>query len=425
VRIRAPANCYNPPSRKAQRPYTTDVLQRVFKAFQYRDFRLMWIGACTSSIGTWMQMVAQGWLIYQLSHSAFLLALDPVLTTVPIFLLSLVGGVVADRMERRHLLMISQYIQMACAILLTFLVGFGVIRVWHMLACSFVVGFAQAFGGPAYQALVPTLVDKEDMPNAIALNSIQFNAAVIVGPALSAIVLARFGMTWCFALNAVSFLAPVIALSMLHIRFLPVKTGETVYESLKQGLSFVWKQGSMAMLIVLAFSMTFLTAPSRTFLPVFAKEIFGRQAGTYAMFLSISGMGSIVGALTVAWLGNIQRKGRVALTMMIVLGGAISMFALSRSMAVSAVALFFSGASMMAVFASVNSLVQLIVTNEMRGRVMSVYNLAFRGGMMTGNLVAGWLVVLFSAPIVLAVNGAALAAMAVYFLLGQRKVAEL
>ena len=385
----------------------------------------MWIGACTSSIGTWMQMVAQGWLIYQLSHSAFLLALDPVLTTVPIFLLSLVGGVVADRMERRHLLMISQYIQMACAILLTFLVGFGVIRVWHMLACSFVVGFAQAFGGPAYQALVPTLVDKEDMPNAIALNSIQFNAAVIVGPALSAIVLARFGMTWCFALNAVSFLAPVIALSMLHIRFLPVKTGETVYESLKQGLSFVWKQGSMAMLIVLAFSMTFLTAPSRTFLPVFAKEIFGRQAGTYAMFLSISGMGSIVGALTVAWLGNIQRKGRVALTMMIVLGGAISMFALSRSMAVSAVALFFSGASMMAVFASVNSLVQLIVTNEMRGRVMSVYNLAFRGGMMAGNLVAGRLVVLFSAPIVLAVNGVALAVMAVYFLLGQRKVAEL
>jgi MFS family permease len=369
--------------------------------------------------------VAQGWLIYQLSHSAFLLALDPVLTTVPIFLLSLVGGVVADRMERRHLLMISQYIQMACATLLTFLVGFGVIRVWHMLSCSFVVGFAQAFGGPAYQALVPTLVDKEDMPNAIALNSIQFNAAVLVGPALSAIVLAKFGMTWCFGLNAVSFLAPVIALSMLHVRFLPVKTAETVYASLKQGLRFVWKQGAMALLIVLAFSMTFLAVPSRTFLPVFAKDIFGRQAGTYAMFLSISGLGSIAGALTVAGLGNIRRKGRVALSMLIVLGGAISVFAVSRSIAVSLVALFFSGAAMMAVFAAVNSLVQLIVTNEMRGRVMSVYNLAFRGGMMAGNLVAGRLVVLFSAPIVLAVNGAALAAMAVYFLLGQRRVAEL
>ena len=406
-------------------PYTTDVLRRVFKAFHYRDFRLMWIGACTSSIGTWMQMVAQGWLIYQLSHSAFLLALDPVLTTVPIFLLSLVGGVVADRMERRHLLMISQYIQMACAVLLTFLVGFGVIRVWHMLACSFVVGFAQAFGGPAYQALVPTLVDKEDMPNAIALNSIQFNAAVLVGPALSAIVLAKFGMTWCFALNAVSFLAPVIALSMLHVRFLPVKTTETVYASLKQGLRFVWKQGAMALLIVLAFSMTFLAVPSRTFLPVFAKDIFGRQAGTYAMFLSISGLGSIAGALTVAGLGNIRRKGRVALTMLIVLGGAISVFAVSRSIVVSCVALFFSGAAMMSVFAAVNSLVQLIVTNEMRGRVMSVYNLAFRGGMMAGNLVAGRLVVLFSAPIVLAVNGVALAVMSVYFLLGQRKVAEL
>jgi MFS family permease len=401
------------------------VFGRVFKAFQYRDFRLMWFGSCTSSIGTWMQIVAQGWLIYRLTHNPRLLALDQVLNGLPIFLFSLMTGVIADRVERRKILLGSQIVQMLSAGVLTVLVATGTVHVWHILCLSFLSGTAQAFGAPAYSALIPTLVEKEDMPNAIALNSIQFNAAVIVGPALSAIVLARFGMTWCFALNAVSFLAPVIALSMLHIRFLPVKTGETVYESLKQGLSFVWKQGSMAMLIVLAFSMTFLTAPSRTFLPVFAKEIFGRQAGTYAMFLSISGMGSIVGALTVAWLGNIQRKGRVALTMMIVLGGAISMFALSRSMAVSAVALFFSGASMMAVFASVNSLVQLIVTNEMRGRVMSVYNLAFRGGMMTGNLVAGWLVVLFSAPIVLAVNGAALAAMAVYFLLGQRKVAEL
>ncbi|MBZ5586542.1 MAG: MFS transporter [Acidobacteriia bacterium] len=401
------------------------MLRRVFKAFQYRDFRLMWMGACASSIGTWMQMVAQGWLIYRLSNSPFLLALDPVLQTVPIFLLSLIGGVVADRVERRYLLMVSQYIQMSCAVLLTVLVGFHVVKVWHLLTCSFIAGFGQAFGGPAYSALIPTLVKKEDVPNAIALNSIQFNAAVMVGPALSALVLAKFGETWCFALNGASFLAPIIALSLLSVRFRPVKTDESILTSLKAGIRFIRRQGSMALLILLAFAMTFLAVPMRTFLPVFAKTIFHRGAETYALFLSISGMGSIVGALAVAGLGNISAKGRVALTMLIGLGGSISVFAVSRSIPVSAVALFVSGAATMAVFAAVNSLVQLIVTNEMRGRVMSVYNFAFRGGMTAGNLITGWLVPIFTAPAVLAVNGLVLVALAVYFLLAQRQVAEL
>ena len=385
----------------------------------------MWMGACASSIGTWMQMVAQGWLIYRLSNSPFLLALDPVLQTVPIFLLSLIGGVVADRVERRYLLMVSQYIQMSCAVLLTVLVGFHVVKVWHLLTCSFIAGFGQAFGGPAYSALIPTLVKKEDVPNAIALNSIQFNAAVMVGPALSALVLAKFGETWCFALNGASFLAPIIALSLLSVRFRPVKTDESILTSLKAGIRFIRRQGSMALLILLAFAMTFLAVPMRTFLPVFAKTIFHRGAETYALFLSISGMGSIVGALAVAGLGNISAKGRVALTMLIGLGGSISVFAVSRSIPVSAVALFVSGAATMAVFAAVNSLVQLIVTNEMRGRVMSVYNFAFRGGMTAGNLITGWLVPIFTAPAVLAVNGLVLVALAVYFLLAQRQVAEL
>src|SRR5579862_6322290 len=145
------------------------LIARVFKAFQYRDFRLMWIGACTSSIGTWMQIVAQGWLIYRLSHSAFLLALDQFLAGIPIFLFSLIGGVVADRVERRKVLLGSQYIQMASAGVLTILVALHLVKVWHILSLSFISGFAQAFGGPAYQALIPTLVDREDMPNAIAL----------------------------------------------------------------------------------------------------------------------------------------------------------------------------------------------------------------------------------------------------------------
>jgi predicted MFS family arabinose efflux permease len=401
------------------------VLRRVFKAFQYRDFRLMWFGACASSIGTWMQMVAQGWLIYRLSHSPFLLALDPVLNAVPIFLFSLVGGVVADRFERRHVLIGSQYVQMSCALLLTVLSGFHIIRVWHILACSFVSGLGQAFGGPAYQALVPTLVDREDMPNAIALNSIQFNAAVTIGPALGGVALARLGETWCFALNGLSFLAPIVALSLLRVRFVPEKTTETIFASMKQGIRFVRKQGAMQGLIVLAFCMTALAVPMRTFLPVFAKDIFHRGAETYALFLSISGLGSIVGALALAGLGNISKKGQAALTLLITMGATISGFAVSGSVAVSCLMLFLSGAAMVGVFSMVNSLVQLIVTNEMRGRVMSVYNFAFRGGMPVGNLLSGWLVPVFTAPVVLGVSGILLVVLGTYFLLAQRRVAAL
>src|SRR5215472_17915535 len=155
----------------------TSSLRRVFKAFQYRDFRLMWVGACMSSIGTWMQIVAQSWLIYRLSHSSRLLALDQFLGGIPIFLFSIIGGVVADRTERGKILLVSQYIQMASAATLTMLVSFGLTHVWPILCLSFVSGLAQAFGGPAYLSLIPTLVDREDMPNAIALNSIQFNLA--------------------------------------------------------------------------------------------------------------------------------------------------------------------------------------------------------------------------------------------------------
>lgn len=403
----------------------TPTLRRVFKAFQYRDFRLMWIGACASSIGTWMQIVAQSWLIYRLSHSSFLLGLDQFLAGIPMFLFSPLGGVVADRKERRKILTVSQYIQMASAGTLTVLVSLGLTHVWPILCLSFVSGLAQAFGGPAYSALIPTLVDKEDMPNAIALNSIQFNLAVTVGPALAGITLARLGEKWCFGINALSFVAPIITLAMISARFVPQVTKESIYTSLKEGVTFLWRHGSMVGLIVLAFLMTFLSMPMRTYIPVFVKDIFHRGPETFGNLLSLMGVGSICGSLCVAGLGNISKKGRFALAMMICLGAAIAGFALSKSLPLSYSMLVLVGASMMAVFATVTSLVQLITTNEMRGRVMSVYNWAFRGGMPMGNLMTGWLVPMFTAPIVLGANGVVLILVAGYFLLVQRRVAAL
>jgi predicted MFS family arabinose efflux permease len=403
----------------------SSTFRRVFKAFHYRDFRLMWVGACMSSIGTWMQIVAQGWLIYRLSHSAFLLALDQFLAGIPIFLFSLIGGVVADRTERRKILLASQYVQMGSAATLTILVALGLTHVWPILCLSFVSGFAQAFGGPAYQALIPTLVDRDDMPNAIALNSIQFNLAVTVGPALAGITLARLGEKWCFGLNALSFLAPIVSLSIISARYLPEKSSESMFQSLKQGIHFIWRQSAMVALIILAFTMTFLSMPMRTYIPVFVKDIFHRGPETYGNLLSLMGVGSIVGSLGVASLGNISKKGRFALSMLVLLGAGIAGFSLSKFLPVSYAMLLLVGASMMAVFATVTSLVQLSVTNEMRGRVMSVYNFAFRGGMPIGNLVSGWLVPAYTAPIVLGVNGFLLIMVALYFLLLQRRVAAL
>ena len=401
------------------------MLHRTFKAFHYRDFRVLWVGACTSSVGTWMQNVAQAWLVFEISQSPFLLGLDAFLGNIPIFLFSLIGGVIADRMDRRHLLLGSQFVQMASAFLLTVLIAGKWIQVWHILALSFVTGIAQSFGGPAYQALIPTLVEREDLPNAIALNSIQFNLARVIGPVVGGLALTHLGAAWCFGLNGLSFVAVIISLYSLHVRFRPERSGETILQSMKQGFGFIRKQGTMEALIALAFLMTALGIPMITFLPVFAKEIFHGGPTTFTLFLTFSGIGSVIGALMVASMGNIRNKGRVALLMLMCLGAAIAGFAVSPSMLLSSVLLFISGAALIAVFATISSLVQLITSDDMRGRVMSVYNVAFRGGMPMGNLVTGWLVPIFSAPRVLAVNGLLLLLLGAYFLLVQRRVASL
>ena len=404
---------------------TPNVFRRVFKAFHYRDFRLMFTGACISSIGTWMQNLAQAWLVLDISKSPFYLGLDAFLAGIPIFFFSLIGGVVADRVERRKVLLMSQYVQMSSAFILTTLILVGAVQIWEILFLSFVVGLAQSFGGPAYAALIPSLVSKEDMPNAIALNSIQFNVARVLGPAIGGLALDNLGAVWCFGLNGLSFLAPILSLTVLSTRYLPEKTGESIFASMKKGFKFIRHQGAMEGLIVLGFCVTALGIPMTTFLPWFAREVFRDGPGTFTLFLCASGSGAVAGALGVAFLGNIRNKGRLALTMLVVLGGGISGFALSQSVVLSCVLLFLSGISLMAVFTNVLSLVQIITANEMRGRVISIYNAAFRGGMPMGNLVTGWLVPMFTAPVVLAVNGLLLVLLGLYFLLVQRKVAAL
>jgi predicted MFS family arabinose efflux permease len=401
------------------------LLRRTFKAFEYRDFRIMWIGACTSSIGTWMQKLAQSWLVYDISGSAFYLGLDAFLGEVPIILFSLVGGAFADRTSRRKLLIISQVIQMTCAFLLAILVFFGLSQIWPILAFSFVVGIAQSFGGPAYSALVPTLVKPEDLPNAIALNSIQFNLARVIGPVLGGLALRHLGATWCFGLNGLSYVAVIITLTMIRVRFTPPAIGQSVIASIKQGFNFIWHRESMVTLIFLAFSMTVVGFPMIAFLPVFARTVFHAGPEAYTALLASSGLGSVAGALIVAAMGKNKNLGKAALVMLIAFGASMTSFALSTNLILSCFFLFLSGAAMIAVFAMVTSLVQLITTDSMRGRVMSVYNVAFRGGMPIGSIIIGSIIEGLGAPPVVAFNGALLFLLGMWFLFVHRKVAAL
>jgi predicted MFS family arabinose efflux permease len=401
------------------------VLKRVFKAFSYPDFRLMWIGACTSSIGTWMQILAQSWLVYNLSHSSVYLGLDVFCGQVPIFLFSLFGGVFADRRSRRTLLLISQYGQMTCAFVLTALVFTNTVRVWHILCLSFAVGLVQSFGGPAYSALIPTLVPKEHLSNAIALNSIQFNLARVLGPMLGGIALSKLGPTWCFGLNGVSYIAVIITLYMINVKFVPVHADASVMESMREGIDFIRKKEGMLSLVALAFLMMFLSYPLLTFLPVVARDVFHGGSDIFTLFLCLSGAGSVTGALIVAGIKSTTGLSRRALIVMTLLGVFITGFGISRNLGVSSLLIFCSGAALMVFFTSNTSLVQMYVGDQMRGRVMSVYNVAFRGGMPFGSLISGLLIRETSEPAIMTANGVLVVLLGLYYLLIQRRLAKL
>lgn len=402
-------------------------LRRIAAALTYRDFRVLWFGAFTSTIGTWMQKVAQNWLVLTITGpaSAFFLGLDSFLGELPILLFTLIGGVVADRHDRRRLLLASQYVQMTAAFTLAALVYFDVVHIWHVLALSVMTGMAQAFGGPAYQSLLPSLVDKEHVPNAIAFNSIQFQLSRVIGSLLAGATFAAFGMVVCFGLNGVSFLAVIVAILSLHIRHVPPPSSTPLHHELRSGFAFVRVNYGLIGLAALGFATMFLGNPLLTFLPVFTQDVFGGGVNEYTYLMASAGGGAVVGALVVAWRGRFPHMGRTLLVVQFLFGVLIVMFALLRVFWINAVVLFAAGACMVMVSAMLSSLVQLNAPNEMRGRVMSIYLVAFRGGMPLGSLASGWVATTTSASSVLIVNGALLTAVAAWFLLKSHGVREL
>jgi MFS family permease len=381
-----------------------------------------------------MQSLAENWLVLSLTGSAFFLGLDAFLQQLPIMLFTLIGGVVADRSDRRHTLLLSQWVQMASALMLAALVYFRLVEIWHILALSFLTGLAQAFGGPAYQSLIPSMVGTKDLTNAIALNSIQFNVARVLGPLLAGATLAAFAR-WgvpeftafaaCFTLNGLSFLVVIVALLSLHIKHLPSVPTQRMIEQLRGGLRYVRRERTISGLTVLGASTTFFGIPMLTLLPLFAKDVFGSDVEGYSRLMAFSGAGAVTGSLVVAWLGRFPRMGFTTLVTQIAFGISTVMLGLSETLAVSYLLLFVSGVALMIVLSTITSLVQLAAPDDMRGRVMSIYLVAFRGGMPLGSLVSGYAASLTSAPLVLVVDGVMLAVVALYFLLRGRTLRAL
>ncbi|MGE0865506.1 MAG: MFS transporter [Vicinamibacterales bacterium] len=393
---------------------------RIAVALTHRNFRLLWLGALTSSIGTWMQKIAQAWLIVTMtgSASAFYIGLDAFVGEAPILLFTLIGGVVADRRDRRHMMLMSQMVQMVVAFVLAALVFTETVQIWMVLTLSFITGLAQAFGGPAYQSLVPTLVPKDHLPNAVALNSIQFNLARVIGPIVAGTALAAFGMVACFGLNGVSFLfviAAILALRNIHV---PPAATSNMLEQMKDGLRYVRHSRNLLSVTALGFIGAFLGLPLLTFLPVITKDVFQQDVAFYSWLMTCSGAGAVTGALVVAWIGKHRHIGRLLLVFLGLFGVAMAAFSLSRTPLLSAGILFLAGGLLVMCFSLTTSLAQLLAPAELRGRVVSIYMVAFRGGSPLGGLAAGWLVTqVGSAPMVLMVNGLVLATVATFFLI--------
>lgn len=365
-------------------------LKATFSSLSHPNYRLWFAGQLISLIGTWMQNIAVPWLVYHLTGSPFFLGLASFTSAVPVLTLTLWAGVLADRMHRKGLLIITQTVMMLLAFLLAAAFYSGKLEWWHLLFFSVAWGMAQAFDAPARQAMVADLVPRAQMMNAIALNSALFNGARVIGPALAGITLAAAGPGWCFIINGISFLAVILGLAKMKLprEHAHKKTGPAIRE-IREGLSYIWKHESIRMLILLLAVTNVFAVGYTSLLPAFAKNVLGSPEVGLGLMSTAVGVGALLGALLLAALGNFQRKGLLLTAGNLLFPAFVIAFSYSHTMWISLVLLTGSGFGFMVQNATVNTLIQSRVEDRLRGRVMSVYTIVFQGFFPIGALFAG------------------------------------
>ncbi len=366
-----------------------DDFPRAVRALRNRNFRLFWTGNFLSNIGTWMQNVAQGWLVVTLTNSSFWLGVVGFAGSIPFLIFTLFGGVVADRVNKRRLLVVTQTAMMVLAFLLAGLTYFKMIGVWSVAAIAFANGVAMAMNAPSYQALVPKLVPREDLTNAIALNSAQFNMSRILGPTLGGYAMLLLGIAGNFFLNGLSFVAVLWALVKMRFPEEQPVRHESVLRSLRSGFVYLNSHPQMRVLMAMTAVVSFLAMPFITFIPYFAKIQLNAGETGLGWLLACSGTGSVLGALTIAVLGNIRRRGIVLTVTGVVFFVAIAAFSESHRLALSAVLAFIEGFNGILMISCFNVSLQHLSSDAMRGRIMSIYATSFLGLPPLGSLMAG------------------------------------
>jgi len=393
--------------------------RRTFAALGHPNYRLWFLGQLFSLMGTWMQSTAQGYLVYQLTHSSAYLGYVAFAAGAPSWLFMLWAGVLADRVPRRSMLVVTQTAMMLSAAVLAGLVFAGAIRPWHIVALAFLLGAANAFDAPARQAFLLELVDRQDLGNAIALNALMFNAAVVIGPAVGGIVYAALGPGWCFTGNAVSFLGVIGALAAMHPKaVLPAPPGSAL-TALREGLGYVAAHRQIRVIIGLVAAMTLLGFSYVSLLPAFAVKILHGDARVNGLLQSARGVGALGTALYLASLGRRRRSGRLLTLGSLVMPIALLAFSAARTLPLALSALVVVGAGLILFFNNANALVQTLADDGLRGRVMGAYSLTFFGLMPLGSLAVGTLAERFGEPWTVGMAAAVLLACAVIIHLAQ------
>jgi MFS family permease len=374
-----------------QAPAARPALPKALAAFQYRNYQLWFSGQLVSVAGTWMQSIAQAWLVYQISHSEFALGLVGFAGAIPILFITPFGGVVVDRVPKRTLIVITQAVMMLLAFILAALYFLNLVQVWHIVVLAALLGVANSFDAPARQAFVVEMVGREHLTNGIAMNSIMFNGARVVGPALGGLLLAAVGAGWCFFLNGVSFVAVIAGL--LSMRIPPAvhkpSTGANAWQQFKEGLAYAVRRKDILSLLLLAAVFSTFGFAYSALLPAFIDLVFHAGANGFGFLNAAVGLGAITGAFLVAQYVDRSRRGTWIIIANLGFSTLLILFAFNSNFPLALVAGFGMGVCFMSHNTNVNSLIQTRVDDEMRGRVLSLYTLAFFGLAPFGNLLAG------------------------------------
>jgi MFS family permease len=386
----------------------------MFRALRHRNFRLFFAGQFFSLTGTWMQIVAQSWLVYRLTGSVVLLGLIGFASQAPVFFLSPLGGALADRFDRRRLLMLTQAVSMTLAGLLAFLTLNDSIQIWHIFVIAAFLGVTNALDIPTRQAFGVDMVGRDDLINVIALNASMFNGARIVGPAIAGVLVAAVGEGWCFAANAISYVGVIAGLWMMRITTVKREPKGSTVSHILEGFRYVIATRPIRAILLLLGLVSVTGMPYSVLMPIFADKHLGGGARTLGFLMGASGIGALVAALTLASRKAVFGLGRWVVFACAGLGASLILFSLSSNFWLSAAILVLVGYSMMTQMSSSNTLVQSMVPDELRGRVMAVYSMMFLGMAPLGAVFAGTVAGYIGAPLTVAIGGSACLAAALF-----------